>query len=117
MKELYVFLISVLVGGEWTASHPCHYSPGDRDPDNHCIGGWVGPRDSLEDWRNENSLPYLDSNSDPSVVQPVANEYTGYRKDKWKVTYVARAEFKPTYQELELSIIAYDEPRGPSVYM
>jgi hypothetical protein len=29
-------------------------------------------------WRKENSLPYRDSNSDPSVVQPVASRYTDY---------------------------------------
>jgi hypothetical protein len=29
-------------------------------------------------WRGENSLPYRDSNSDPSVVQPVASHYTDY---------------------------------------
>jgi hypothetical protein len=28
-------------------------------------------------WRSENSCPYGDSNSDPSVVQPVASCYTG----------------------------------------
>jgi hypothetical protein len=28
--------------------------------------------------RGENSLPYRDSNSDPSVVQPVASRYTDY---------------------------------------
>jgi hypothetical protein len=29
-------------------------------------------------WRKENSSPYWDSNSDPSVVQPVASRYTDY---------------------------------------
>jgi hypothetical protein len=29
-------------------------------------------------WRRENSWPYRDSNSDPSVVQPVASRYTDY---------------------------------------
>jgi hypothetical protein len=29
-------------------------------------------------WRRENSWPYRDSNSDPSVVEPVANHYTKY---------------------------------------
>jgi hypothetical protein len=27
-------------------------------------------------WKRENSLPYRDSNFDPSVVQPVASRYT-----------------------------------------
>jgi hypothetical protein len=29
-------------------------------------------------WRRENSSPYRDSNSDPSVVQSVASRYTDY---------------------------------------
>jgi hypothetical protein len=29
-------------------------------------------------WRRENSWPYGDSNSDPSVVQPAAIRYTDY---------------------------------------
>jgi hypothetical protein len=29
-------------------------------------------------WRGENPWPYRDSNSDPSVVQPVASRYTEY---------------------------------------
>jgi hypothetical protein len=29
-------------------------------------------------WRTENSSPYRDSNSNPSVVQPVASRYTDY---------------------------------------
>jgi hypothetical protein len=29
-------------------------------------------------WRRENSLPYRDSNSNPSVFQPVASSYIDY---------------------------------------
>jgi hypothetical protein len=29
-------------------------------------------------WRREDSCPYRDFNSDPSVVQPVASRYTDY---------------------------------------
>jgi hypothetical protein len=36
----------------------------------------VDPRGSLDEMEKENSLPYRDSNSDPSVVQPVASRYT-----------------------------------------
>jgi hypothetical protein len=42
-----------------------------KGPDIHCIGGWV-----CTTWKGENSSPYLDSNSDPWAVQPVASRYT-----------------------------------------
>jgi hypothetical protein len=37
--------------------------------------GWV-PEQVWTIWRSENSCPYRDSNSDPSVVQPVGSRYT-----------------------------------------
>jgi hypothetical protein len=41
---LHIFLTSAVVGGEWSASRPCHFTPG-----THWIGGWVGPRAGLDD--------------------------------------------------------------------
>jgi hypothetical protein len=35
-------------------------------------------------WRRKNSWPYRDSNSDPSVVQPVASRYTNYASVVWQ---------------------------------
>jgi hypothetical protein len=43
-----VFLTSALVGGEWTASRPGRFTPGERAPGTHFIGDWVGPRTSLD---------------------------------------------------------------------
>jgi hypothetical protein len=43
--------------------------------------GWefgLAPEPVWTTWRRENSLPYRDSNLDPSVVQPVASRYTDY---------------------------------------
>jgi hypothetical protein len=37
----------------------------------------MGPRAGVDDVK-KNSRPYRDSNSDPSVVQPVASFYTDY---------------------------------------
>jgi hypothetical protein len=34
--------------GEWSASHPGRFTPKERDPGTHWIGGWVGPRASLD---------------------------------------------------------------------
>jgi hypothetical protein len=46
---IHIFLISALVGGEWSASRPGRFTPGERAPGTHWIGGWVGPRAGLDD--------------------------------------------------------------------
>jgi hypothetical protein len=38
----------------------------------------MGRRAGLDDMEKRKFLPYPDSNSDPSVVQPVASPYTDY---------------------------------------
>jgi hypothetical protein len=42
-------LTSVLTGGEWSASGPSRFSPGEGAPCTHRVGDWVGPRTGLED--------------------------------------------------------------------
>jgi hypothetical protein len=74
---IHVFLTSALVGGEWPASRPGRFTPRERAPGTCCIGGWVGPRTGLDSVQKENSCPYQDSNSDPSVIQHVASHYPG----------------------------------------
>jgi hypothetical protein len=46
---IHIFLTLALVGGEWSASRPSRFTPIDRVPGTHWIGGWVGPRAGLED--------------------------------------------------------------------
>jgi hypothetical protein len=41
---MHIFLTSALVAGEWSASRPGNYTPGERTLGTHRIGGWVGPR-------------------------------------------------------------------------
>jgi hypothetical protein len=51
--QIDIFLTSAPVGGEWSASHPCRFTPRERTPCTHWIGGWVGPRadlDGMEKW-------------------------------------------------------------------
>jgi hypothetical protein len=55
---IHVFLTSALVG-EWSASRPGRFTTG-----TDYIGGWVGGKAGL------------DSNSDPSAIQPIASCYT-----------------------------------------
>jgi hypothetical protein len=39
--KLHAFLTSALDGGEWSASRPASYTPRERVPGTHWIGGWV----------------------------------------------------------------------------
>jgi hypothetical protein len=41
-------LTSALDGCEWSASHPGGFNPREGAPGTHWIGGWVGPRASLD---------------------------------------------------------------------
>jgi hypothetical protein len=47
--QIHLFLTSALFGGEWSASRPGCFAPGERIPDTHWIGRWVGPRAGLDD--------------------------------------------------------------------
>jgi hypothetical protein len=38
----------MLVGGKWSASRPFRLTPGERAPDTHWIGDWVGPSVGLD---------------------------------------------------------------------
>jgi hypothetical protein len=46
---IYVSFTSALVGGEWSASRPGRFTPGERAPNTQWIGGWLGPRAGLDD--------------------------------------------------------------------
>jgi hypothetical protein len=49
--EAHVVFTSALVGGEWSASRTGRFTPGERAPGTHWIGGWVGPRAGLDDMK------------------------------------------------------------------
>jgi len=40
--------LTALDGGEWSASCPGRFTPRERAPGTHWIGGWVGPRLCLD---------------------------------------------------------------------
>jgi hypothetical protein len=46
--QIYIFLTSALAVGEWSASRPSCFTPGERVPCIHWIGGWVYPRSGLK---------------------------------------------------------------------
>jgi hypothetical protein len=51
-----------IAGGEWSASCPGRFTPGERAPGTHWIGGWVDPRAGLDDIEKRNflTLPELE---------------------------------------------------------
>jgi hypothetical protein len=38
-EYFHIFLTSALAGGEWSASHPSRFTPGERATGNHWMGG------------------------------------------------------------------------------
>jgi hypothetical protein len=57
--QIHVFLILALVRGEWSASRPGRFTPGERAPGTHWMEGWVGPRTTLDDMEKRKFLPLL----------------------------------------------------------
>jgi hypothetical protein len=47
-----IVLTSALVGGEWSVSRLCRFTPGERTSGNHWVRGWVDPRTGLYDMEN-----------------------------------------------------------------
>jgi hypothetical protein len=45
----HVFLTLALVGGEWSASRLCRFTPRERAHGTHWIGGWVDTTAGLND--------------------------------------------------------------------
>jgi hypothetical protein len=45
----HIFLTLAVAGGEWSDSRPVRFTPGERAPGNHWIGGWVDPRAGVDD--------------------------------------------------------------------
>jgi hypothetical protein len=70
------FLTSALDWGEWSASRPDRFNPGERAPGTHWKRGWMGYRasfDAVEKWKI--SFPCRLSNP---AVQSVACRYTDW---------------------------------------
>jgi hypothetical protein len=72
------FLTSTLAGGEWSGSRPGHFTPDERAPGTHWIGGWVDARAGLDDVKMGKFVTLPGLELDPSVFQPVASRYTDY---------------------------------------
>jgi hypothetical protein len=73
--QMQVFLISALVGREWSASGPGRFTDGERVP-RYPLDMRPGGPQNRPGRRGEKSCPYRDKKADPSAVEPVASRYT-----------------------------------------
>jgi hypothetical protein len=74
---LHAFLTSALDGDERSASRPGRFTPTERAPGNHWIGGRVGSGAVLDAVvRRKIPRPRRELNSRAPIVQPVAQCYT-----------------------------------------
>jgi hypothetical protein len=72
-------LTLALDGGEWSASHPGHFTPRERAPGTHWIGGWVGPRAVLDPVvKRKIPSPSQELNPRTPIVQPIALHNTDW---------------------------------------
>jgi hypothetical protein len=61
----------------WSVSRPGRFTPRERDPGTHWVGGWVGPRAVLDTVvKRKISTPHRESNPKIPIVQPAAQRYT-----------------------------------------
>jgi hypothetical protein len=66
-------LTSALDGGEWSASSSDRFTPRERTPCTHWIGGWVGPRAVLDAVVKKDILsPPPEINPRTPIIQPVS---------------------------------------------
>jgi hypothetical protein len=92
---IYIFLTSALAGGERSASRPCPFTPGERDPGTHWMGGWVDPRASFDDVKKRKllTLPGLELRP---LVRPARSQSlcrlryhgSGFYRLGMKISYV-----------------------------
>jgi hypothetical protein len=88
-------LTSALDGGEWSASRPGRFTPRERAPGTHSIGGWMGPRAVLDTvMKRKIPSPRREPNTRTPIVQPVAQRYTdwaitalGDTRNAYKIIY------------------------------
>jgi hypothetical protein len=87
-------LTSTLDGGEWSVSRSGRFTPRERTPSIHLIGGWVGPRAVL-DAVMKRKIPSSRRESNPGtpIIQPVAHCYTDWAITAlrlWKCFYLLK---------------------------
>jgi hypothetical protein len=106
--QLHTYLNLAVDGDEWSASRPDRFTPKERAPGIHWIGGWVGPRAVLYTvLKRKIPSSHRESNPDHPIVQPTVSRYTD-----WPIPALGLdAEAK---KEIPSSPLPGTEPRSSS---
>jgi hypothetical protein len=70
------FKISAIYGGEWSASRPGRFIPGERTPGTHWTGGWVGPIAGLDTEAGGKIISHLPGIEPRLAGSPVCSQDT-----------------------------------------
>jgi hypothetical protein len=76
--EIHIFLTLTLTEGEWSASLPGCFTPGDRAPGTHWIGGCVDSRAGLDDMEKGKFLILPGLELQPLSRPAHSQSYTNY---------------------------------------
>jgi hypothetical protein len=72
-------MTSALDGDEWSALRPGCFTPRERAPGTHGIGGWVSPRAVLDAVaKRKVPSPRRESNPRTPIIRPIALRYTDW---------------------------------------
>jgi hypothetical protein len=96
--QLHEFLTLALDGGEWSASHPGHFTYREKAPDTHWIGGWMGPTAGLDEvLKRKNSCSQWEMNpgcSAHSLVTILTELPWLWPATSWKDKFCASKSYK-----------------------
>jgi hypothetical protein len=98
-------LTSALDGGEWSASRPGRFTPRERAPRAHWIGGWVGPRAVLDAVvKRTIPSPRQESNPRTPIVQLVASRHINWATPVPLVTHCFRNKPRIVFDSRDSSV-------------
>jgi hypothetical protein len=106
-ESTHVIVTSELVAGEWSATRPGLFTLGGRSIGTHWIGGWVDPRDCLDDMEKRKLLP-LPGLEHRSLCRPAGSQSL-YRLLCWQTNATLYEELLPFSLECSwMALLIYE---------
>jgi hypothetical protein len=87
-------MTSALLGGEWSASRPGLFIPGERGPGTHCMGGWMDSRAVLDDMEKRTFLTQLGLKLQPLHRPSRSQSFSPVGAYKFMLISVSQRSFK-----------------------